>query len=539
MPPASSRCCFYTYHDTNQDEDKRVEWAIHKNPRNVLITVPPPRLFRDKETRPEAANLPSLGMISSKIWQSGQEIVIGFLAGSEWQRNQVKRYAPLWTRYANIRFTFLDHRPSDGADVLIGFDSAEGSWSSRGTDCSYFSSRGIKSMNLSWIMSQRSQADIRATILHQFGHALGLVHEHASPQVPVRVDRNRIFEDLNPWQSPWDPFRLDKVYPTDRLLATSNGCSIMLNYLPPYWTQHRMSLRHNTDLSEEDKDYMKFYYPPENHGVGYFNTLEIRSTNDPITLDAYIKTIPSRQKHADLIAGLTWIDLEPNTLEGPYVRVSAAVHEDRITAQIKAWPTSRLHAAGMAWLEIGPRFHFIQHGKFRLCDLTTPLDNFSRNSEVIEFSTPFPSPPTVVCFVTGVQVMQSNYRLLVDAVDVSSTRFTLKIGTWGGTDLRAAKVTWLAYPADQPGVASGEICTSDIRSWNQPQQENSAFTPFPTAFTKTPNVLLALKGFDCSRFSGLRLRVCTSLVTPTGFYWHIQGWTSIYSGCASYFAWED
>ena len=44
------------------------------------------------------------------------------------------------------------------SDIRIGFDSSDGAWSYIGTD--YID---------------------RGTILHKFGHTLGLIHEHQSP----------------------------------------------------------------------------------------------------------------------------------------------------------------------------------------------------------------------------------------------------------------------------------------------------------------------------------------------------------------------
>jgi len=56
------------------------------------------------------------------------------------------------------------------ANVRIGFASDNGSWSLVGTDCL---KTDKKTMNFAWIDA--------ATIMHEFGHVLGMVHEHQNP----------------------------------------------------------------------------------------------------------------------------------------------------------------------------------------------------------------------------------------------------------------------------------------------------------------------------------------------------------------------
>jgi hypothetical protein len=76
-------------------------------------------------------------------------------------------------RFTNLTFKFIDKWSlfDKNPDIKIYFDSNKGSWSRVGTESS-FTLPYQTSMNFGWF-------DV-ATVLHEFGHALGLEHEHQS-----------------------------------------------------------------------------------------------------------------------------------------------------------------------------------------------------------------------------------------------------------------------------------------------------------------------------------------------------------------------
>ena len=51
-------------------------------------------------------------------------------------------------------------------------------------------------MNLGWIRRLSSGTDIRRLVLHEFGHALGLFHEHKPRKTPLKyIADSRAFDD--------------------------------------------------------------------------------------------------------------------------------------------------------------------------------------------------------------------------------------------------------------------------------------------------------------------------------------------------------
>ncbi len=139
-------------------------------------------------------NLVKSSIIAStdKIWKNGHKLTISFLDGSLQEKKMVESYSVEWTRYANLDFEFYDNinvvpRGRD-IDILITFKGV-GSYSNIGRD-SYSNTKEKKSsMTLS--LSNASENLKRYYILHEFGHAIGLQHEHQHIDRKFTIDVER------------------------------------------------------------------------------------------------------------------------------------------------------------------------------------------------------------------------------------------------------------------------------------------------------------------------------------------------------------
>jgi hypothetical protein len=78
--------------------------------------------------------------------------------------------------------------------IRVTFDPTLGSWSCVGADSIH--NMEEPSMNLAWL-------DDESSIIHEFGHALGLVHEHLTDKFPYVFDRDHIIEDLSGPPNSW------------------------------------------------------------------------------------------------------------------------------------------------------------------------------------------------------------------------------------------------------------------------------------------------------------------------------------------------
>ncbi|OAK98148.1 zincin [Phaeosphaeriaceae sp. SRC1lsM3a] len=116
------------------------------------------------------------------LWDLGSTLRVGFIDGEPWQQQLVEQTAQEWCEWANIKFEFNTYRQygllEDTYDIIVGFVPKAGCWSQIGTDSRKAAHKLQASMNLDALTSKINPEVQRRKILHEFGHALGLIHQH-------------------------------------------------------------------------------------------------------------------------------------------------------------------------------------------------------------------------------------------------------------------------------------------------------------------------------------------------------------------------
>lgn len=150
----------------------------------------------------------------------------------------IMNFANKWSKYGNIHFQF--NVPWESADIRIRFDEPNRAYS-RGIGRKILSHpKDQKTMNLGFGFLQNEE-EFRGTVLHEFGHAIGLYHEHNSPNVAYTWDREKVIADLLEWNKGWT--RADAIHNVLAGLPSDQGIfdtefdpnSIMIYFIPSEW----------------------------------------------------------------------------------------------------------------------------------------------------------------------------------------------------------------------------------------------------------------------------------------------------------------
>ncbi len=215
---------------------------------------------------PEGA-MKKLAGDKQKFWDNGQVINVKFIGGSEFLREKVRKYAQEWSQYAYITLRFVSD--NSNAQIRITFEQGKGSWSYLGKDALSIASH-LPTMNYGWFNENTTDREFSRTILHEFGHALGLIHEHAHPDSPIPWNKEKVYVYYA--QQGWDREKVDRnVFRRYNHQITQfseyDRLSIMHYAVPAEHTIGGYEVPWNTVLSETDKMFIAQIYPKPNKPI--------------------------------------------------------------------------------------------------------------------------------------------------------------------------------------------------------------------------------------------------------------------------------
>lgn len=237
------------------------------------------------------------------MWDNGTSIVVKFVGGgSQALRDKVKEFAKEWEQYANIKFSFVsDNTPATNMRIRLGAGLGHNSYV--GTYCNMISG-DIQTMNLDTtdfvdygyyineLKARIARKDttiykwepdkfirdvlgksnlvwnyktMKGTVLHEFGHALGLLHEQSYPNAIRWNKADSIYEKYEREQG-WDRAKVDaQVFAVSDYFYTNGTTydpkSIMQYAIDASETVDGFSVPRNDVLSAGDKAMIAMMYP--------------------------------------------------------------------------------------------------------------------------------------------------------------------------------------------------------------------------------------------------------------------------------------
>ena len=202
-----------------------------------------------------------LAMPANKQWDR-TTLHVAFLDGAPALRKRVEVAAHQWSEHCAIEFVFDD---SADAEVRVSF-LLPGSWSYVGTDCLAIPT-DKPTMNFGWLKPNTRQSEVDRVVLHEFGHAIGLIHEHQNPQARIPWDKEAVYASYSGPPNNCTREQVDvnlfKLYSRWFTKSTRFDTeSIMLYPIPrDLVTNDEYVVGWNRTLSARDKEAIGRWYP--------------------------------------------------------------------------------------------------------------------------------------------------------------------------------------------------------------------------------------------------------------------------------------
>lgn len=237
---------------------------------------------------------------TARLWEPGSTLKVCFFGGDPVVRELVSTVGSQWGEHANLRFDFGQTTqqgsydcgvPSTGfAHIRVGF-SERGYWSAVGTDSVRRMNQYQPSMNLeafdfefssangftkSKVVARASKSR-KGTILHEFGHAIALLHEHQNKSLDCwkeirKTGPNNVYDYFAAPPNRWNRLKVERnlsnllTFDPDANGGKGDPTSIMMYLIPKAILHGGASNKcfiptRNTKISALDKQWVAAYYP--------------------------------------------------------------------------------------------------------------------------------------------------------------------------------------------------------------------------------------------------------------------------------------
>ncbi len=195
---------------------------------------------------------------STLLWKK-KKVQVYFMDDDGNVRDKVLKIANEWQPFSGIQFVKSFNQ--NASDIRVSFRT-NGWWSYIGTTTSQI---GKDSATLSLdSLYLYSPEMFKSVVLHEFGHSLGLLHEHQHPFLEIKWNLDslyRYYKNVYKVDSEWVKSNILEKYKSNTgIYCEPDKSSIMIYAIPSGLTTDGLVVPEPLELSPLDKKYIHYMY---------------------------------------------------------------------------------------------------------------------------------------------------------------------------------------------------------------------------------------------------------------------------------------